>query len=135
MSFNSRIKSNQNALTATAATGASGTVVAGNKLLVAPILPGTKIGAEVTVHIETASVTLTPSYQGSVDGTNWLDLYDINNPANVAMSASGTHVILLAGQPPFRYLRAIATVGGATATANDTVAIRYHFVENPFNNG
>jgi len=31
---------------------------------------------------------------------------------------------------PFKYARLICTTGGTTATASDTVAIKYHYLEN-----
>jgi hypothetical protein len=128
MSFPNQLRLNQATLAATTLSGAPGTVVNGNKLSVATVGRGTVIEAEIAVHIETGSLTVTPSWQGSKDGTNWGDLVGMNNPANVAISASATKRVCFTGLPPEMFIRLIATTAAATATANDTVAIKYHYV-------
>lgn len=132
MSFNQRLRANQQALAATAATGVIGTQVVGNPFPVKNMAPGTSLAAKVTVVIVTGSVTLTPSWQGSQNGSSWEDLYGKNNAANVALSASGSRSILLEGQPPYLFVRAVATVGGASATSSDTVAMAYHYLGSDF---
>lgn len=134
MSFNSRLKTGQKALAATA-TGAVavGSVGAGNTLPCDGIKL-TSLGADVTMVVKTSSLTLTPSWQISDDGSTWKDLFALNSIANIATAAGTGSNVTTARTLSFpgtaaRYVRAVVTTGGATAGATvDTYAISYRYV-------
>lgn len=144
MSFNSRLRKNQlgYATAATTAVAAGSTVgdVAANKVLMDRVARGTVLIAKVTMKVNTSSLTLTPKIQGSHDGTNWEDVFGLNSAANVATAAgTGSDVTTTRAiaVPPLPYLhaRVVFVTAGATAhAANDTTAVVYHWLEEPFNN-
>ena len=130
MGFPNKLRLNQAILAATTLSGVAGTVVNGNKLSLAQVQAGSVVMAEVAVHIETASLTVTPSWQVTHDGTNFKDIAGgPNNAANVAITASKTVEVPFYGLAPGLFLRLIGTTAAATATANDTIAIKYHYVD------
>jgi hypothetical protein len=114
MSFNSRLKYNQNAtystatsITAVAAASTVGTA-AGNKILTKDIMPGAGVVAKCTMLVNTTSLTLTPKWQGSQDASSWEDIFTINSAANVATAAgtgsdvTTTRSLYLPGVPPYK---------------------------------
>lgn len=133
MSFSQRIRNNQNTKAATALTGDIGTQVAGNTLLMQKVQPGSTIVAETVTTIATASLTATLQWQGSIDNSTFINLVPMNNAALVTITATATKGVTMSAAPlPFKYVRLIATTGGTTATASDTVAIKYHYIEADF---
>ncbi len=138
MSFNARYKYNQKDTGTVATTAvAAGTVIAGNTLIIEKTKPGSSVAAHFIMKVNTMSLTMTPSFQGSIDGTNWVNLFMMNSAANVATAAgtgsdvTTTRVLLTPSGVPFRFLRGVITTGGATAHASaDTYSIKYHYVEN-----
>ena len=136
MSFNSRLKTGQKALTATA-TGAVavGTVKAGNTISCDGI-DLKSLAADIDMAITTSSVTLTPSWQVSDDASTWKALFAMNSAANVATAAGTGSVVTTSRTVSFpgtaaRYVRAVVTTGGATAGATvDTYAISYRYLLN-----
>ncbi len=93
------------------------------------------LSANVTVDAETDTLTLTPKWQGSNDGSTW---FNIANPGNAVMIALATGtagadatVNRVIPAPPaiegWRYARCSLVVGGDTGTANDTYSIAYSF--------
>lgn len=136
MSFNVRIKNNQNALTSTGVAGAAPQTVAGNTVLVQKLEPGSLLAAKIVMIVKTSSLTMTPSFQGSVDNVTWEDLFPMNSAANVA-TAAGTgsavttsRTIVLPMPAPYRYMRAVVKTAGATAViTDDFYSVLYHYVE------
>lgn len=136
MSFNSRYRTGQKALAATA-TGAvaAGTAKAGNTLPCDGIDLRT-VAADVSMVVQTSSLTLTPSWQVSDDNSTWKDLFAQNSAANVATAAGTGSPVTTARTIAFpgtaaRYVRAIVTTAGATAGATvDTYAISYRYLLN-----
>lgn len=142
MAFNQRAKFAQKAMAATAVTavaaGSTRTGASTNFIPMDRVALGSSVGCKITMLVNTTNLTLAPQWQGSNDGTNYVNLYTMNSAANVA-TAAGTgadvttirHVLL--PYPPFRFLRMSVLTGGATAHAtNDTWAVEYNFVESPF---
>lgn len=139
MGLNAKLKPNQLTLAATATTA----VVAGstvgtetaNKVLMERVRVGTALVAKVSMVVNTTSLTLTPKWQGSQDGSTWEDLFGQNSAANVATAAgTGSNVTtarsLVLPWVPYRFVRVVFVTAGATAHAsNDTYAYAYHWVE------
>jgi hypothetical protein len=144
MSFNSRLRKNQlgyaAAATTAVATGSTVGTASANKVLMDRVARGTCLVAKTSMVVNTSSLTLTPKWQGSHDGTNWEDLFQPNSAANVATAAgTGSDVTtarsLVLPVVPYLYTRVVFVTGGATAhAANDTTAVSYHWLEEPFNN-
>lgn len=139
MGFNARLKYNQKSLSATATTAvAAGSTVTGastNIVSMDRIQPGTWLVAKTSMVVNTTSLTLTPKWQGSQDGTNWEDLFQANSAANVATAAgTGSNVTtarsIMLPVVPYKYARLVWVTAGATAHAtNDTVAVSYAWIE------
>jgi hypothetical protein len=140
MGFNSRIKYNQTptAATATGAVAAGSTVgtAAANKVLMAKVADGTEVGCIVSMKVNTTSLTLTPKWQGSQDGTTWRDLFSANSAANVATAGgTGSDVTTVRdvaiGKRGYKYVRVVFVTGGATAhaTADTYEIIGYNWIE------
>lgn len=119
MSFNSRRRSGQLDTGQTGIAGAAGTVFAGNAIDMSRVEPGSLM-ARMVATIVTGSLTLTPSWQVSDDGTTWENLKVANNAANVAISATATiqleGPVCLSGK---KWARAVFTSAGATAVVTD----------------
>lgn len=127
MSYTSKIRSNQFDTGQLAAAGAAATVFPGNKVDNRILVPGSLM-AKMTATIATASLTQAPSWQVSSDGTNWEAVRPMNNAANVALTATAT--INLEGPPCLqgrRYVRAVFTSAGATATTGDFYQVSYSY--------
>lgn len=123
MSFNVRHKPNAYPLAATNINGqTAGTVVTGQAVSGTQVAIGT-LSALVTVAIVTGSLTFTPKWQASEDGTNW---YDLSQVALPAITASGSRFVPMP-DGIWRYMRLALTTGGATGGASDTYAVSYVF--------
>jgi hypothetical protein len=139
MAQSSYLVYNQKAITATAVTAvASGTTVGtatSNKILVGDVEIGTYFVAKVSMVVKTSSLTLTPKLQGSNDGTNWEDLFNLSSTAAVATAGgTGSSVTtarsILCPVIPYKYARVVFVTGGTTAHAtDDTYALSYHWVK------
>lgn len=137
MSFNAKVKNNQLVTASTGVAGVAGTVVTGTTVLLKNLRAGSTICAEVAMIVKTSSLTMTPSWQVSVDGTTFLDLVPLNSAANVATvggtgsAVTTTRVIALPGMPlPFKYARIKVLTAGATAViTDDFLATKYHWIE------
>lgn len=115
---------------------ASGTTVAIAKLANAQIRPGT-LSATYVVDAETSTLTIAALWQGSVDGSNWIDIaYAPNNPAAVVLATgtAGADAAVTKAVPApeqvagFRFVRAAVVTGGTTGTTSDTYAVTYNYV-------
>jgi len=128
--------SKRDAITAiTLATSANGTVVAGSNLSAEQFTAGGLI-IECRAKITTASVVATFVVQGSVDGTNWIDLKSLENPTVVSTAAgTGTEVITNIGlmvptnASVYPLIRCTATLSGAGTAAADKAGVNYRFVQ------
>lgn len=95
------------------------------------------LATEVTVDVETSTMTLFVDWQVSDDATTWLDVTVPNAAANVTLAtgtagadASVTKVI----EAPscvytFRYARAAVRNGVAAGNTVDTYSIKYHYLK------
>lgn len=91
--------------------------------------------ALVETNLTTSTITATTKWQGSPDGTNWVDIVGLNSAANVTKAAAGTGSLVttqyfqaFAGiNPGIRYLRIAVLVGVATGAAGDNVTCSYFF--------
>lgn len=141
MAFNDQYLKNQNttyssatAVTAVVAGSTVGTA-AGNVVQMQNVEVGTHLCAKVSMVVNTTSLTLTPKWQGSHDGTNWEDLFSGNGAANIATAAgTGSNVTtaktLHLPVVPFRLVRLVFVTAGATAHAtNDTFSVVYHWIQ------
>jgi len=128
MSFASKHRSGQQALAATTLnTLVAASVVTGNTLTCGTLAPGS-VSALVTATIVTGSLTVTPKWQASEDGTNF---YDLSIVALPAISATGSRFVPLP-DGSWRYVRLALTTAGATGGASDFYAISYSGDINPF---
>lgn len=104
----------------------------GATLLMSQVQTGT-LSANTDFTAATSTLTLTPVWQVSTDGTNWRDAF-IENDAAAVIQATGTSAISkrVVSAPSavygFRYARLNARVGVATAGASDLAVISYNFV-------
>lgn len=91
--------------------------------------------AVVQTRLTTATITAQTLWQGSNDGTNWVNILGTNGAANVTVAAAGTGSLVnttyaqafVGINPPFPYLRIACLVGVATGAAGDTVTCAYNF--------
>lgn len=113
---------------------AAGSDGAGATLLMSKVVAGS-LSATCVFEAETNTLTLTPVWQVSNDGSTFLDVYPENDAAYVAMAtgtsgddAAVTRVISApAGVYGWRYARCNARVGVTTGTANDLATISYNY--------
>lgn len=81
---NARIKPNVLGVAVTGFTGAAPQTVAGTAVLVQGIETGS-LSAKVYAKATTNTLTITPKWQVSDDGSTWRDAKPSNNAANVAL--------------------------------------------------
>lgn len=132
--FNGGIRNNQLATGTTAATGASGTTIAGPTLAMNEVTPGTA-SALVYAQATTSTLTLTPKWQVSADGSTWRDVKLPNNAANVVLvtgtgSAVASTVVVVAPDAVYGwfYARCSLLTGGTTASTGDEYSISYNYL-------
>lgn len=134
MGFAAKLENGFAAASGNLNTKAAGTLTGGNSLLTDDILPGT-LSALFTVDAETNTITLSPAWEVSTDGSTWYRLMGVTNGAPTAL-ATGTagadaSVSRVVSAPKevygWRYCRASVLVGVTTGTTNDTYAISYAF--------
>lgn len=132
-------------LNALASSGNLNTLVAGTVtgMIAVPMNPvqnGT-LAAELTTLAETNTLTITPKWQVSKDGTNWLDVapnaangaYTIQSTGTGGADAAVTRVIEApAAVYAYPYARIAITNGVATGASADTYSNVYSWVRPPF---
>jgi hypothetical protein len=121
-------------------TSANGTARNGTALAVNLAHPGT-ISVLCAGSIDTSSVIATYKVQVSQDGSTYYDLKTLNNASSVA-TAAGTgstvaHSFVLdvpVSASGWRYLRAVATLSGATTDPADVTSatVRYLVADDIF---
>jgi hypothetical protein len=99
------------------------------------INPVRGISANVTLGLYTLNLAIRGKWQGSTDGSTWVDYVPMNNAANVTMqSSTGTTTISVVapdavlGKPFVRM--GLYIVGGSTGTASDTYTASYSYASN-----
>lgn len=94
------------------------------------------VSALITALAETNTLTLSAKWQGSNDGSTWLDLaHSPQNPAAVALATgtSGTDTAVTTVVPApasaygYKFARCSLVVGVTTGTTNDTYSIGYSY--------
>jgi hypothetical protein len=93
------------------------------------------LAALVETDITTNTITVSSKWQGSGDGTNWVDIVNLNGVAKLQIAAAGTGSLIttqyfhpLAGVNPFtRYIRLAVVNAVATGGAGDNVTVSYCF--------
>lgn len=114
-------------------TVATGTTTAVASLSMKQVRPGS-LSATYVVEAATASITIAAKWQGSADGSTWVDIaYAPQNPAAVVL-ATGTAAELTKVVPApacvhgFQFVRATVVSGGVEGEAVDTYAITYNYL-------
>ena len=132
--FNGGIRYNQLAPGVTAVTGASGSTIAGPTLPMNDVAPGTG-SARVYAQATTNTLTLTPKWQVSADGSTWLDVKLANNAANVTLvtgTGSAVAATIALAMPDacygWLYSRVSLLTGGTTASTGDEYNIGYNYL-------
>ena len=133
-----RLVANAQAMSTTVLTDvAAGSYGHGPTLAMAKVDPIAKtLAARVLVEAETNTITLTPVWQVSNDGSAWVEVYLPNSAAYVVMQtgtagdeASVTRVIAAPDAVfAFRYARCSILVGVTAGTANDKYSVAYNYV-------
>jgi len=134
MSRNDRLVRLYQRTTGTLDAVAAGTVTGMGALLMHIVEKGT-LSARVLVDIETSTITVTPSWQISHDGTTWEDVVLPNNAANVSLgtgtagadAAITRNISAPDGVYGARYCRLALTPGVTTGAAVDTYDVSYSF--------
>jgi hypothetical protein len=127
------------ATTAVAAATVVGTAAA-NKVMTQDVAVGTSLVAVVVMTVKTTSLTLTPKWQVSADGSTWVDLFLPSSTANVASAAgTGAEVVTTRGiSAPvtgFKYARMVLVTAGATAHAtDDKYSVSYRWIKSGYKN-
>lgn len=110
------------------ATSANGTARNGAVLNGDLPHPGTLV-IDCGATIVTGSVVASFKLQGSIDGTTWVDLKNLENVATVTLAATGTVALLVPmAAYTFQQFRAVATLSGATTAAGDLTVVTYRYV-------
>lgn len=128
----------KHAVTAIAATtnfpsGAAPKALAGNKLVMAKVQSGT-LSAEVTVTAATSTLTITGKWQGSNDGSTWVDCFASNFASNVVLTTGTASAVTVnlaapAGVYGYRYARIYLVTGVGSATTGDLGGATYNYRE------
>jgi hypothetical protein len=122
--------------TKTDVTGITGTApqtVAGGTLTTANILPGS-LSALCYAKIGTSNVALTGKWQVSADGTTWLDCYQGNSAALVALGTSSLDVTrrivapsAVWGQTWARFVVVSSGAGTGAGAGTDEASVSYSY--------
>ena len=104
----------------------------GATLLMSQVQTGT-LSANTDFTAATATLTMTPVWQVSTDGTTWRDAFIENDAAFVAQTTGTAAISKRTISAPaavygFRYARLNCRIGVATAGASDLAVISYNFV-------
>lgn len=129
---NGKIRYNVNPVSGTF-DGLTADSVYGSAVNMRDLVKGT-LSALCVVTAQTTSLTITASWQGSADGSTWVDIaHAPQNPAGVALAtgtAGADPAVTRAVPAPeaaygFRFARAKLTNGGAQGTTSDTFTVGY----------
>ena len=121
------------------ANDASSAVVTPSASVNTAEVEGGALCANVYVSLYTLNLAVRGKWQGSTDGTTWVDYVPENNAANVTMqSGTGTYTASVAAPVAVnskKYARfGLYIVGGSTGTASDTYIVSHDYRKyNPFN--
>lgn len=125
---------NQHIVTGTL-SGVSNAAVTGNSLFLGmsseKVVDGT-LSAYLIITAATSSVTITPSWQVSNDGSTWttVKLSSLNSPA-IAVATGAQNVTTVVAPPQmvhgYQWARCLLNVAGATGAAADTYSIGYSY--------
>lgn len=133
MALNTYIKTNFNAKSTTALSGAAPQTGAGNTLsmVAARVAIGT-LSATVTATAATSTLTITGKWQVSRNGSSWSDCFPQNNAAQVTITTGTASEVTRVVEAPdgvygFPFARYVITTGVASAGAGDQYAIAYNF--------
>lgn len=128
-------------LSTVATTGTLDTLVAGTRTAGATVAMGVlkpgSLAAEITVDVETNTITLYADWQVSDDASTWLVVAPANNAANVVIgtgtAGADAAITKVLEAPPsvysFRYCRLAVRNEVATGAAVDTYSIKYHYLK------
>lgn len=126
------------ATTGTFDTKAAGTDVTGAAVAIADARTAT-LCAIVTCKADTNTFTITPYWQGTLDGSTWIDIATSNNAAAVAL-ATGTAgadaavskiIPIQSGTYGLYQVRLALRAGVTTGAAIDTYSIQYAYQRDP----
>ncbi len=115
---------------------ASGTTVGMATLNNKQVRPGT-LSATYVVDAETSTLTMAAKWQGSADGSTWVDFANSTSNAAAVVLATGTAgadaTVTKAVPAPeavagFQFVRATIVVGGTTGTTSDTYTVSYNYI-------
>lgn len=110
------------------ATSANGTAREGATLNSDLAHPGTLV-LHCSATIVTGSVVAAFKLQGSIDGSTWVDLKNLENVATVTLAATGTVALLVPSAAyTFQQLRAVATLSGAATAGGDLTVVTYRYI-------
>lgn len=115
----------------TANDASSGVVTAGT-LQTWNISPYRGLSANVSLSLYTIALAIRAKWQGSTDGSTWVDYVPENNAANVTIqSGTGVKSVSILAPPsvmskPYARLGCYI-VGGSTGTASDTYTLSYSY--------
>lgn len=116
---------------------AAGGAASGASVLTQNVTPGT-LSAVFVVDAETNTLTQTARWQGSDDGSTWINIANApQNPAGVVLAtgtAGADAAVTVAVPAPdgysgFRFVRAQTVVGVTTGASADTYSISYRYVQ------
>lgn len=125
---------NQHIVTGTL-TGVSNTAVTGSSLFLgmqSEKVVDSTLSAYLILTAATSSVTITPSWQVSNDGTTFatVKLNELNTVA-IAVATGAANVTTVVHPPRavygYQWARVLLNVAGATGTASDTYSIGYSY--------
>lgn len=114
----------------------AGTVTPAATVLMQKVTPGT-LSAVYVVDAETEDITVAAQWQGSDDGSTWVDIaHAPQNPAAVVLATGtgGADAAVTRAVPApsavygFRYARAAVVNGAKTGAAVDTYDISYRYL-------
>lgn len=131
------LRYNAHLLTGTCSGVSIGSAVSGNTLFIGQSKRKvTDLSAQLTVLAETNTITLAPKWQGSNDGSTWIDLaYAPNNPAVtvLATGTAGADAAVTKGVAApdaaysYKFSRCQVVVGVVTGTSSDIYSIGYSY--------
>ncbi len=93
--------------------------------------------ANVSAVVNASSLVVKTKWQGSQDGTTWVDVFGLNTPALVAVAATGTgsdvttaYIHACPLDAPYPYMRIAVLSTGATGGATDIITVSYNYRKN-----
>lgn len=127
------LRYNQSGVSGNANTLVSGSIIAGN-----PIFMGqdfkkvAALTALVSFTAATATLTVTGKWQGSNDGSTWVDMAPSNNAANVVYATGTSAIVTKSLDAPlsaygWKYVRFVFLTGVTTGGTGDLYSIAYNY--------